>query len=218
MKRKLFALASLIVLVLAVCVVGQRIKKHAGLIDILSTGAISLVPASGQAVAITGPLTVSGASTLNGGGTVAASQTLAVTTADKLTVGGVIVPQTLTVAYRCGAAATCGTTHVFIADAAYQVIGVNIVWATAESTATNLRVQLEKLTSTTAPGSGTALLTDNSNAGVSIKGTANTVTAGTLTGTAGSKQLAAGNRLGVVFETAPTEGANIVITVTLKRI
>src|ERR1051325_8145155 len=140
MKRKLVAFASLLILLCAVCVVAQRSKKHGALVDILNTGAISLVPASGQSVAITGPLTVSNTVT------VAASQTRAVTTADKLTVGGVIVPQTLTVTYRCAAAATCATTHFFIADAAYQVTGVNVVWSTAEATATNLRVQVEKLT------------------------------------------------------------------------
>lgn len=212
MRRKLFALSAILTLIVASLVVAQRIKKHGGLVDISSVGAISLIPATGQAVAVTGPLTVSSTTTI------AASQTLAVTTADKLTVGGVIVPQTLTVTYRCVAAATCVTAHFFIADAAYQVTAVNAVWSTAEATATNLRIQVEKLTGTTAPGSGTALLTNNTNAGISIKGTANTVTAGTLSGTVGNLQLAAGNRLGVKFEDTATEGAGVVVTVTLKRI
>jgi hypothetical protein len=219
MKRKIIAITCLVFLTASlVFAQSNRIRSHGAQITINVLGAIGLIPASGQSVAITGPLSVSGAASVNGGATVATGQTLAVTDADKLTVGGVIVPQTLTVTYRCAAAATCGTSHFFVADAAYQVTGVNVVWSTAESTATNLRVQVEKLTGTTAPGSGTALLTNNTNAGVSIKGTANTVTAGTLTATAASKQLAAGNRLGVVFETGPTEGAGVVVTVTLQRI
>lgn len=147
-----------------------------------------------------------------------AVQGLTITAADGLTINSLIVPQTQTITYRCTAAADCLGRVFFIADAAYEITGVNAVWSTAETTAANLRIQVEKLTGTTAPGSGTALLTNNTNNGISIKGTANTVTAGTLTGTTASLQLAAGDRVGVKYETTPTEGAGVVVTVTVKRI
>jgi hypothetical protein len=192
--------AMLLLAVTAIAAVNWSLSRNGAIVSIDSAGKITLSPKAGQPVSVP------------------TGKTAVVADADALTVGGVIVPQAIEVTYRCQAAATCVTAHFFNANAAYQVTAVRAVWGTAESTATNLRLQVEKLTGTTAAGSGTALLTDNSNAGISIKGTANTVTAGTLTGTAGSKQLAAGDRLGVKFETAPTEGSTVVLTVTLKRI
>ncbi len=186
--------------------VAWALTRNGSSVSIDSAGAIALSPKSGKVV------------TVSRGLTVATAGVATVADADALTVGGVIVPQKVVVTYRCLAAATCASTSFFIADAAYQVTAVSAVWGTAESTASNLRIQVEKLTGTTAVGSGTALLTNNSNAGISIKGTANTVTTGTLTATTASLQLAAGDRLGVKYETAPTEGAAVVVTVTLKRI
>jgi hypothetical protein len=192
--------------------VAWALSRAGATVGIDSAGQINLTPASGKTTVVTRPIA------LNGGATVPTAKTIAVTDADAVTVGGVIVPQAIEVTYRCGAAGTCVTSSFFIANAAYQVTAVNAVWGTAESTATNLRIQVEKLTGTTAAGSGTALLTNNSNAGISIKGTANTVGAGTLTATGASLQMAPGDRLGIKYETAPTEGASVVVTVTLKRI
>jgi hypothetical protein len=192
--------------------VNWSLSRAGSTIGIVNDGQINITPKSGKTTVVTRSIA------FNGGATVPTGQTIAVTDADAVTVGGVKVPQTLTVNYRCGAAATCLSSSIFVADNAYQITGVNVVWGTAESTASNLRVQVEKLTSTTAAGSGTALLTNNSNNGISVKGTANTVTAGTLTATTGSLQLAAGDRVGVKFETSGTELASVVVTVTLKRI
>lgn len=99
----------------------------------------------------------------------------------------------------------------FIADAAYQVVGVNAVWGTASSSGT---VTVEKLTGTTAPGSGTALLTGT----ISTAATANTVTAGTLIATVATLQLAVGDRLGVVFSGTETSLVGLTVVVSLKRI
>lgn len=144
--------------------------------------------------------------------------TIAVADADKLTVGGVIVPQNLIINAHCETAADCTDRTIFVANAAYQVTGCSATFSTAETTAANLRVQLTKDTSTDAPGAGTDLLTNNSNNGISCKGTANTPVAGTLTGTAANLQLASGNRLAIDFEAAATELAGFHITVYLKRI
>jgi hypothetical protein len=64
--------------------------------------------------------------------------------------------------------------------------------ATASTSGT---VTVEKLTGTTAPGSGTALLTGT----VSMSGTANTVVSGTPIATVASLTFAAGDRVGFVF-------------------
>lgn len=159
-----------------------------------------------------------GAFTQNGDFTVAASKTLAVTTADKLTVGGLIVPQELEVTFRAQTAAGMVDQTFLVANQAYQVTKVRFAHATAESTAATLYAQVTKDTSTNAPGAGTDLLTNNTNNGFDCKATANTVQTGTLTATAASLQLAAGDRLAVDFTAAATELLGVTITVSLKRI
>lgn len=141
--------------------------------------------------------------------TIASTKSLVVTTADKLTVGAVIVPQTKTIVWK--PIVTDLTQAIFIADEAYQVIGVNACWGVASISGT---LQVEKLTGTTAPGSGTSMLTGT----VSLAGTANTVTAGTLSGTVGNLQLAAGDRIGGVLGGTLTALLGATVVITLKRI
>lgn len=144
--------------------------------------------------------------------------TLSVSSADAATVGGVIVPQELEVSFHAQAATAMVDQSFFVATQAYQVTKVRFVHAVAESTAATLLVQVTKDTSTNAPGAGTDLLTNNTNTGFDCKATANTVQTGTLTATASSLQLAAGDRLSVDFTAAATELVGVTITVTLKRI
>lgn len=106
----------------------------------------------------------------------------------------------------------------FVANAAYQVTAIRQVHAVAESTAATLNIQVTKDTGTNAPGAGTDLLTNNTNAGFDGKATANTVQTGTLTATTASLQLAAGDRLSVDFSASATELVGVTITVTLKKI
>lgn len=146
---------------------------------------------------------------INAGGTVASGNTLAVTTADKLTEGGVIIPQTLFVTIDVDALGVSET--VFIADAAYQVTGVNAVWGTASVSGT---LTIEKLTGTTAPNSGTVMLTGT----IDLSTTANTVTAGALTGTVSTLQLATGNRIGIKLSGTLTSLVGCNVTISLKRI
>lgn len=167
--------------------------------------------------AATGAISVPGG-TITDDTTVASGKTLAVTTADKLTVGGVIVPQEIEVSFHGQAAGAMVDQSFFVATQAYQVTKVRFVHAVAESTATTLYAQLVKDTGTDAPGAGTDLLTNNTNNGFDCKATANTVQTGTLTATTASLQLAAGNRLSVDFSAAATELVGVTITVTLKRI
>lgn len=101
---------------------------------------------------------------------------------------------------------------IFVADAAYQLVSARCVWGVAGGAAAAL--QVEKLTSTTAPGSGTALLT----AAFDITATANTVATGALTATVADLQLAAGDRLGAKLTGVLTGLVGCALTVTLKRI
>lgn len=173
----------------------------AGALSSLSLAATGAV--SGASVAATGA--VSGA-------------TGAISTADGLTVGGVIVPQVIEVSVTCPANGDCVDQAFFIANLAYQVTAVREVHAVAGTNGGAVTLQLTKDTATDAPGAGTDLLTNNTNAGFDLKGTANTVQAGTLTATAASLQLAAGDRLSLDFAGTLTTLAGVVVTVSLKRI
>lgn len=106
----------------------------------------------------------------------------------------------------------------FIADRAYQITRIDYVHATAGNDAGAVNLQVTKDTATDAPGAGTYLLTNNTNAGFNCKATANTVQNGTLTATTASLQLAAGNRLSVDFAGTVTTLAGAQVTVTLKPI
>ena len=65
------------------------------------------------------------------------------------------------------------------------------------------------------PAQVTALRTNNTNAGFDAKATANTVQDGTLTATAADLLLAAGDRIGLNYEVAGTEGAGVAVSVML---
>lgn len=144
--------------------------------------------------------------------------TMTVSTADGLTVGGVIVPQGIEATITCLANAACVDQAFFIANRAYQVTAVREIHATAGTDGSAVSLQVVKDTGTDAPGAGTDLLTNNANVGFDLKGTANTVQTGTLTATAASLQLAAGNRLSLDFAGTVTTLAGVVVTVSLKPI
>lgn len=131
-------------------------------------------------------------------------------TAGSTTIGNIIVPQTLFVTNVFNALSV--TTSILVADAAYQITAVKAVWGVAGGLAAVLNV--EKLTGTTAPGSGTALLSSD----IDLTGAANTVNTGALTATAGNLQLAAGDRIGCKLGGTLTGLIGCVLTITLKRI
>ncbi len=131
---------------------------------------------------------------------------------------GIDVGNIIEVTANCPLNADCVDQAFFIANRAYQVVGVKEVHATAGNDAGAVNLQVTKDTSTNAPGAGTDLLTDNSAAGFNLKGTANTVQTGTLTGTTASLQLAAGDRLSLDFAGTVTTLAGLQVTVQLKAI
>lgn len=162
--------------------------------------------------------TPTGAHTLNGNITIATGKTLDSTDSDGVKSGGVIVPQHIEITFAMAANASLADQAFFIANRAYQVTAVREIHSAAGTDAGAVNLQVTKDTSTNAPGAGTDLLTNNTNAGFDLKGTANTVQIGTLTATTASLQLAAGDRLSVDFAGVLTALAGVVVTVSLKRI
>jgi hypothetical protein len=162
--------------------------------------------------------TFSAAITFGAGFTVSTGQTAAVTDADTLTVGGLIVPQDIDAHFILAgsAPATAGNFGVcfWTARAACQITSVTERHATAGSDGGAVTGMLKKVPSGTAAGSGTDTLT----AGISLKGTADTNAAGSLHGTVGNLQLAAGDSLAFVLTGTPTSLAGLSVHVGLKRI
>lgn len=149
------------------------------------------------------------------GPTIPSGKTLAVTSADGLTVGGNIVPDYIYVVSADAIATAMVSKNIFTCPRAMQLVGASFSHGTASSGACN--VQVEKCTGTTAPGSGTGLLTNNTNTGFDANATANTVQAGTLTGTTASLQFAAGDRVSVKWGTS-TGCVGSVVTLIFKPI
>jgi hypothetical protein len=97
--------------------------------------------------------------------------------------------------------ATDASRAIFVANRAMILKSVKAFFSTASSSGT---LTVEKLTGTTAAGSGTALLTGT----MSLSGTTNTVVSGTLISTIASLTFAAGDRLGVVVAGTMSSLAN----------
>ncbi len=100
----------------------------------------------------------------------------------------------------------------FIANRPYTVLGARYAHATAEATEPLMRLQLTQDTSTNAPGAGTDLLTNNTNAGFSGIATINVPQVGTF---ASNPALATGDRLSIDYSHTATELANILVTVAI---
>ncbi len=128
-----------------------------------------------------------GAISLNGSTTVASGKTLAAASADSLTVGGTIIPQTLFIPVDLTASLVDRT--VFIADASYQVTSTRCVYSVAALASGTLQVSVE--TGTGAPGTGADQLTGT----IDLSGTVNTVQTGTVSGS--PTTIAAGDRVSV---------------------
>ena len=137
-------------------------------------------------------------------------------TSDLLTVNSEIVSPREKVTLTMPLNADCADQAFFIADRAYTVVAAYEIHDTAGTNGSAVNMQVTKDTSTNAPGAGANLLTDNTNAGFDMKGTANTVQTGTLTATAADLVLAAGDRLSVDFAGTLTTLAGVVVTVVLK--
>lgn len=70
-------------------------------------------------------------------------------------------------------------------------------------------LDLEKLTGTTAPGSGSSMLLST----VSLKSTINTVVTGSLTATLANRSVVAGDRIALKLAGTPTSVANVTVLI-----
>lgn len=120
---------------------------------------------------------------------------------------------TLDITYCWNANGELVDTAFFVANDRYVVTAARWSHATAAGAASN--VQLVKDTGTDAPGAGTNLLTNDTNAGFETDGTANVPQTGALTATAASLLLAQGDRLSVDYSGTITSLAGVVLTVSL---
>lgn len=174
-------------------------------LNLTSTGAIITIgPAATDPVILT-----QSANTL----TVASGDTIAVTTADKLTVGGTIVPATIYESFRVGPHATVTEYDLMIAHRAITVTGIQVVPSTLQGGA--LTATICKCTGTAAPANGTTPM-HTANA-IDLNAGAYTVQTISLTGTAADLTLAAGNRIGIDYSAALTAG-HAVVTIAYKYV
>ena len=149
---------------------------------------------------------------VNGDGTVASSKNWAVTTADKLTVASVIVPTEVPI--KVLISATMVNQTIFTADAGWKITGIKEVHSVVG--AARNQVYIEKLTSTTAPASGTTV---QQNGGFDLTAGINAVQSAVLSATPGDYTLASGDRLGIVFHGgASMTGVVGDLTIYLKRV
>ena len=105
--------------------------------------------------------------------------------------------------------ATDATRTVFVATYPCKLSLVSRVFSTASTSGT---LTLEKCTGTTAPGSGTVLLT----ATIALSGTANTTVAGTPVATT-AVNMATGDRLGIVIAGTMTGLAGCVVGIQVGQ-
>jgi len=117
-------------------------------------------------------LTGSGGMEINGSATVSAGKTFTITDADKLTVGGTIIPQEIPVTVPL--VSTLLTQPVFIADNTYQITGTKCFYSIAALLSGAFQVTVDS--GTTAPGGGIAQLTS----AINLSSTTDTTYTGSL--------------------------------------
>lgn len=158
--------------------------------------------------------TPQGTFTVTNGGTVPTAKTWAITDADKLTVGGVIVPQEMVLTIPIGASEVDQT--AFIADDAWQITKIEEAHSVAQNTAypNTGNLSINKCTGTQAPNAGAHL----HNTTMWLNSTINTVVTPTLNAATGAVNLADGNRICLDFNGTMTTFAGGSVTIHMKRI
>lgn len=145
--------------------------------------------------------------------TLATGDTLAVTSADKLTLGGVIVPAIMYWNFQIKPFATVTEYDLAVIKRAIQVVSIDVVPSTLQGGA--LTATIVKASGTSAPANGTTPLhTANS---INLNTGAYTNQSVTLTATTADLIFAAGDRLGIDFSAAYTAG-HAALTVGVKYV
>jgi hypothetical protein len=145
--------------------------------------------------------------------TVPTNKTLAITTADKLTVGAVIIPACNEISVSIPLHASKVTYNLFTARENWQVTHIDYTPDIAQGGA--LTATVVKVTGTATPASATTPM--HTAAGIDLNGTAHTVQPITLSVTVADLKLVAGERIGLVLSGAMTTGSGLV-TIRMKRI
>jgi len=114
--------------------------------------------------------------------------------------------------------ANCVTQSIYICTRPLILTSAQYSHAVAGSDAGAVNIQLTKDVPGTAPGAGTTLLINNSNAGFNAKGTANTPISGALVASDASLTFAAGDRISIRFTGTLTALAGVTVTASLRRI
>lgn len=163
------------------------------------------------------PVVLSGtAATLAVGGTLAVTGNSTFTGAVTFSSATAPTGQFFQTSFVDAPTATATDRYIFVAPVACQVVAASEVHAVAAGGAST--IQLTKDVSTNAPGAGTNLLTNNTNAGFDLNATAATPQVGTLSATVTDLQLAVGDRLALDWANTIQSTAGMVITVWLKTI
>ena len=158
------------------------------------------------------PLTVTGDSTMEGL-TIASTKTLAVSTADKLTVGGIIVPVIEYWNFQIKPFATVTEYDLAVIKRAIQVVSIDCVPSTLQGGA--LTATIVKASGTATPAFGTTPL-HAANA-INLNTGAYTNQSITLTATTADLIFAAGDRLSIDFSAAYTAG-HAALTIGIKYV
>ncbi len=146
--------------------------------------------------------------------TVSTGDTMAVTDADGLTVGGVIVPQSVPVSIYIGSSPVDGT--IWTAPYACQILSIKEAHSVAQNTAfpNTGSVSLYKAADGENSGAGTIL----HNTTMYLNSTVDTVVTPTLNAATGATTLAAGERIVANFNGTVTTLAGMGISIDIKRV
>lgn len=172
------------------------------------------------------------ANTLNSAGPATVSETIQIAAGDRISVNftgtltdlaGVVVTVFLipgmsgdSAIFAMNANAGLVDQFFYTATKNMKITGIQYVHSAAGTHGSAVTLQVKKNTSTNAPGTGTDLLTNNTNAGFDCKGTINVVQTGALSATGANLRLAPGDRLSVDFTGTLTALAGVVLVVTFE--
>ena len=104
----------------------------------------------------------------------------------------------------------------YIATRPQKVTGIKQIHSTLGTNGSAVSLQVTKDTGTNAPGAGTNLLTNNSNAGFNLKSTVETVQEGSLASAAATLLMNAGDRLALDFAGTLTTVAGLLVSVKFE--
>lgn len=106
--------------------------------------------------------------------------------------------------------------YFYIANESEKVEKIKEIHGTAETTSTGTFLQVERLQGTESFGNGDNLLTDNSDSGFDLKGTADTLQEGTVASST-AVYLDEGDRLAINIDGATNEIASVMVEVEISE-